>query len=161
MDLKPHPSKGPALKAIELPPIPAGEDDTSFERRNRILKLEYAKAHPNVAAVKELMKTTFAMRRDILSEGHKFDVGKYPFLQLPDHVRIFFLIYGSVMIVGCWLRSLTCYIMILLRCGFNLKTDLTGHTLWLGVISKHANRPFLLHLARNFRPLLSCYFILC
>ena len=65
----------------------SSEDSTSFERHNRILILEYAKAHPNVATVKELMKTTFAMRRrDILSEGHKFDIGKYPFLQAPDHV---------------------------------------------------------------------------
>ena len=88
-DHKPHPPKGPALKALELPPIPAGEDDTSFERHNRILKLEYAKPHPNNATVTELMKTTFAMRRrDILSEGHKFDIGKYPFLQSPYHVSM-------------------------------------------------------------------------
>ena len=51
--------------------IPAGEDKTSFERHNRVLKLEYAKTHPNVSVVKELMKTTFAMRRrDLLSHGH-------------------------------------------------------------------------------------------
>ena len=97
MDLKSHPSKGPALKALELPPISAEEDDTSFECHNRILKLEDAKVHPNVATVKKLMKTTFAMRRDILSEGHKFDVGKYPFLQSPDDA---FFYYSSVMLVG-------------------------------------------------------------
>lgn len=91
-DQKPHPPKGPAMKALELPPIPVGEDETSFERHNRVLKLEYTKPHPSIATVKELMKTTFAMRRtDILSEGHKFDVGKYPFLQLPDHVSVVFL----------------------------------------------------------------------
>ena len=74
-----HPSKGPALKALELPPIPAGEDSTYFERHNRALKLEYAKPHPSVATVKKLMKTTFPMTRDILSEGHKFDVENTPF----------------------------------------------------------------------------------
>ena len=82
-----QPKKGPATNKLEVPAIPPGEDNTSFERHNRILKLEYAKANPNVATVKELMKTTFAMRRrDILSEGHKFDIGKYPFLQEPGHV---------------------------------------------------------------------------
>ena len=73
------------MKALELPPILA--EDETFEHHNRVLKLEYAKPHPSVAIVEELMKTIFATRRrDILSEGHKFDIGKHPLLQLPDHV---------------------------------------------------------------------------
>ena len=87
-DVKPQVQKGPAVNTLELPPIPVGEDKTSFERHNRVLKQEYAKTHPNVSVVKELMKTTFAMRRrDLLSHGHSYDIiGKYPCLQSPDHV---------------------------------------------------------------------------
>ena len=76
------------LKAFDLPPIPPGEDETSFERHNRVLKTEYNKANPNVSTVKELMKVTFPMRRqDILSHGHTYDpLQKYPYLQQPSHV---------------------------------------------------------------------------
>ena len=49
------------LKAFELPPILAGEDDTSFERHYRVLKAEYTKANPNASTVKQLIKLTFPM----------------------------------------------------------------------------------------------------
>ena len=76
------------VKAFELPPIPSGEDETSFERHNRVLKSEYTKTNPNIHTVQELMKLTFPMRRrDILSQGHTYDpLKKYPYLQQPGHV---------------------------------------------------------------------------
>ena len=87
--LKADKKKGPAINSLELPPIPAGEDATSFERHNRSLDLEYQKAKPNAAVVKELMQITFAMRRRvILSDQNAHDIQKYPFLQSPEHVSI-------------------------------------------------------------------------
>ena len=73
---------------FELPPIPPGEDETSFERHNRVLKSEYSKSNPNRHTVQELMNITFSMRRrDILSQGHTFNpLTKYPYLQEPSHV---------------------------------------------------------------------------
>ena len=87
--VKPDKKKGPAVNSLELPDIPAGEDSTSFERHNRTLDFEHQKLKPNAAVVKELMQITFAMRRrDILSAEHAHDIGKYPFLQSPNHVSI-------------------------------------------------------------------------
>ena len=76
----------PAVNSLEIPSVP---NSTSFERHNRTLKMEYSKSNPNSAVVKELMKITFAMRRrDILSDGAG-DIGKYPFLQTPEHVSVY------------------------------------------------------------------------
>ena len=73
---------------FELPPILPGEDETSFERHNRVLKSEFSKSNPNMHTVHELMNIIFSMRRrDILSQGHTFNpLTKYPYLQQPSHV---------------------------------------------------------------------------
>ena len=70
---------------FELPPIPPGEDKTSFERHNRVLKFECSKSNPNMHTVQELMNITFSMqRRDILSQGHTFNpLTKYPYFRSP------------------------------------------------------------------------------
>ena len=82
---------------FELPPIPDGEDQTSFDRHNRVLKAEYSKPNPNVKMVQELMKITFPKRRrDILSEGHSFDpLKKYLYLQQPSHVSVYSTFVGG------------------------------------------------------------------
>ena len=69
--------------------VPPGEDKTSFERHNRLLSMEYTRPKKNETIVKELMKVSYAMRRnDILENGHTFSIiEKYPFLQIPEHVR--------------------------------------------------------------------------
>ena len=84
--------KKPAINQNQVE-IPAGEDNTSFERHNRLLSIEYSKTKRNEANVKELMKISFAMRRnDILENGHSFDIlQKYPFLQIHEHVRYTYL----------------------------------------------------------------------
>ena len=66
-----------------------GEDEVSFQRHNKALQLEYKKTRPNPQVVRELMTTTFAMRRaDLLSKA--YDVltvfEKYPFLNDVDQV---------------------------------------------------------------------------
>ena len=74
---------------LELPPVPDGEDQTSFDRHNRVLKAEYSKSNPNVKMVQELMITFPMRRRDILSDSHSFDpLKKYPYLQQPSHVSV-------------------------------------------------------------------------
>ena len=56
---------------------------------NRSLDLEYQKAKPNAAVVKELIQITFAMRRRvILSDQSAHNIQKYPFLQSPELVSI-------------------------------------------------------------------------
>ena len=86
--------KTPTVKAFGLPDVPPGEDAASFERHNRVLKAEFSKPSPNVANVKQLMEVTFPMRRrEILSIGHTKDYHpftKYPFLQIPSHVRLLY-----------------------------------------------------------------------
>ena len=59
--------------------VPPGEDKTSFERHKR----------KNETIVKELMKVSYAMRRnDILENGHTFSITeRYPFLGRPEYVR--------------------------------------------------------------------------
>jgi hypothetical protein len=77
--------KAPCVKEQDIPAVPAGEDENSFERHNRTLKAEYSKANPNRRMVDELMERTFPMRRqDILAQGHSYE---YPFLQVADQVR--------------------------------------------------------------------------
>ena len=69
--------------------VPAGEDQTSFDRHNRLLAIEFSKTKRNETVAKELMKITYAMRRnDILENGHTINLlDKYPFLQTLEHVR--------------------------------------------------------------------------
>ena len=80
--------KRPAISQTQIEILP-GEDNTSFERHNRLLSIECTKAKKNETIVKELMKISYAMRRnDILENGHTFSIlEKYPFLQTPEHVR--------------------------------------------------------------------------
>lgn len=54
-----------------LTQVPSGEDNTSFERHNRLLSIEYTKVKKNETIVKELMKVSYAMQQnDILENGH-------------------------------------------------------------------------------------------
>ena len=64
--------KSPGVDSIMKPPkVPPGEDETSFNRHNKVLILESKKAHPNMTVVRELMQTTFALRRrDILNTSY-------------------------------------------------------------------------------------------
>ena len=60
-----------------------GEDEVSFERHNNFLRKEHSKVRPNAQVVKELMATTFSMRRaDILASACDVQTlfKKYPFL---------------------------------------------------------------------------------
>ena len=77
------------LTSQTLIQVPPGEDDVSFQRHNRLLSIEYSKTKKNETVVKELMKFSYAMRRnDIIENGHTFSIiEKYPFLQTPEHVR--------------------------------------------------------------------------
>lgn len=93
--LVPPIQKSPSIKALDVPQIPVGEDETSFDRHNRVLKAEFSKSLPNVSNVKQLMKLTYPMRRrEILSKGHTKDynpIAIYPFLQVSVHVSFFSL----------------------------------------------------------------------
>lgn len=63
--------------------VPEGEDVASFERHNRCLKLEYKKKKPLMETVGQLMRLSFAMRRnDIMSSSKPISVilSDYPFL---------------------------------------------------------------------------------
>ena len=88
--VKPEIQKKPSLDNLFLPPIPRGEDSTSFDHHNHILQLQFSKSNHNEAIVKELMETSFPMRRrDIITNGRFFDVKrKYPFLQEPEYVSL-------------------------------------------------------------------------
>ena len=39
--------KAPCVKEQDIPAVPAGEDENTFERHNRTLKAEYSKANRN------------------------------------------------------------------------------------------------------------------
>ena len=93
--IKKEEPKKPAL-GKSLVPVPDGEDDTSFDEHNKLLKA-YAESSSkpsskkrNEANVKDLMEMSFAMRRnDILLKGDSFQtLKKYPCLKSPQHVRI-------------------------------------------------------------------------
>lgn len=78
---------------LKSPSIPVGEDETSFQRHNKILILESKKAHPTMLVVSELMERTFAFRRkDILDASYDIEtiVSKYPFLQNTEQVNTCF-----------------------------------------------------------------------
>ena len=69
---------------MKLPSVPAGEDEVSFQRHNRVLKAEFSKSRHNKQIVSELMNVTFPMRRaDILLSPCNINkiLKKYPFLQ--------------------------------------------------------------------------------
>ena len=82
--------KYPGIDFIMKPPsVPPEEDQTSFERHNKVLLLENKKAHPNMVVVTTLMEWTFPFRRkDILAMP--YDIAsifvKYPFLQNIEQV---------------------------------------------------------------------------
>ena len=79
--------KRPAISQNQLV-VPAGEDQTSFARHNRLLAIEFSRTKRNETVAKELMKMSYEMRRnDILENGHTINVlEKYPFLQTIEHV---------------------------------------------------------------------------
>ena len=72
-----------------LPPIPAGEDNISFQRHCRVLEAEWRKTKRSPMVVEELMKRTYAFRRrDIVETGRGVEeiFELYPFLQDSDQV---------------------------------------------------------------------------
>ena len=74
---------------MEAPPIPAGEDNTSFKRYNQMLLLESKKTKPNMQVVCCLIERTYAFRRgDIVSSvaDAVHHLNYYPFLQNADQV---------------------------------------------------------------------------
>ena len=82
--------KSPGITCpITSPQIPRGEDKTSFNRHNNVLKAEWKKKSHNQSLVDELMEQSFAMCWDDLhSESHDLDsvFDSYPFLQSSSHV---------------------------------------------------------------------------
>ena len=81
---------------MTLPVVPDGEDKTSFERHNRVIRAELKKTRPNATVLKDIISRSYAMRRiDVLENSYSltevFD--KYPFLADPDQVWLIFLLY--------------------------------------------------------------------
>ena len=82
-------SKGKLPAAPTPPTLPAGEDAVSFARHCRVLQAEYKKTTHNPQTVADLMKRTFALRReDISTHSYSLDeiYEKYPFLQESEQV---------------------------------------------------------------------------
>ena len=83
--------------------VPEGEDEGSFARHNRALKVEFQKIKPNRALVAELMKLSFEMRRNrIISESIPLSeiLSSYPFLRCPEEVFLLIcLLYDVLMII--------------------------------------------------------------
>ena len=71
--------------------IPEGEDEASFSRHKQALKSKAKKIKPNRAAVSELMKLSFHMRRNDITSCAR-PVGElledYPFLGDPKEVIV-------------------------------------------------------------------------
>ena len=64
-----------------------GEDETSFQRHNKILIAEKSKSHSNSVLVAKLLDKTFYFRRsDILNNLRDVTaiLQKYPFLGIED-----------------------------------------------------------------------------
>lgn len=81
---KPH-------KPFEIPPIPEGEDEMSFQRHNNILKAEYSKASNVTMTASSLMDRTFAQRRQEMMQSKddvKTTFKKYPYLQEANQVCV-------------------------------------------------------------------------
>lgn len=86
--------KPPIETLMEMPAIPAGEDQTSFKRHNQILVAESKKAKPNMQVVGSLMERTYAFRRgDIISSPSDVmhHLAQYPFLQNVEQVSKWWL----------------------------------------------------------------------
>ena len=85
-----NPLSIPKLKRkATYPVVPDGEDQTSFERHNRQIKLELKKTRPNQVVLQDLISRSYAMRRiDILENGYSVtEIFKmYPFLSKRDQV---------------------------------------------------------------------------
>lgn len=75
---------------LPSPTIPAGEDETSFERHNNQIKAEFSKkGKRNQAVLTALIAQTFPMRRKDITESpcHSSEIlVKYPFLKEGDQV---------------------------------------------------------------------------
>ena len=79
--------------------VRVGEDEVSFERHNNFLRKEHSKVRPNAQVVKELMATTFSMRRaDILASACDVQTlfKKYPFLNDVNQVCALIIIVVTV-----------------------------------------------------------------
>lgn len=84
--------KSPGITQTPQHPVPSpGEDMVSFERHNRILKVEFKKTRRNEENVCNLMNRTFALRRKTVLED-AYDLNRiftcFPFLQESDQVPI-------------------------------------------------------------------------
>ena len=83
--------------------VPEEEDEASFARHNRALKVEFQKTKPNCALVAELMKLSFEMRRNrIISESIPLAeiLLSYPFLRCPEEVFLLIcLLYDALMTI--------------------------------------------------------------
>ena len=81
---KPH-------KPFQLPPIPDGEDEVSFERHNNVLRAEWSKADKMTMTASSLMERTFPQRRQEMMDANtdvKTTFKKYPYLQQSEQVHV-------------------------------------------------------------------------
>lgn len=80
-------SPGSVLPSLD---VPDGEDETSFERHNKLIRTELAKKGKGKKAVlDDLIYQSFAMRRKDISNNIRHSqvlLEKYPFLKKPDEV---------------------------------------------------------------------------
>ena len=87
-----HKQKSPSLNidvVMNLPEVPAGEDEAAFKQHNKRLIVESKKTNPRMLVVNECMLKSFEMRRrDLLSELYDINTvfDKYPFLCEPEQV---------------------------------------------------------------------------
>ena len=75
---------------MNLPAVPAGEDEAAFKQHNKRLIAESERNNPRMLIVNECMKKSFKMRcRDLLSKLYNINsvFEKYPFLREPEQVR--------------------------------------------------------------------------
>ena len=83
--------------------VSEGEDEASFARHNRALKVEFQKTKPNRALVAELMKLSIEMRCNrIIRESIPLAeiLLSYPFLRCPEKIFLLIcLLYGVLMII--------------------------------------------------------------
>ena len=74
----------------QLPDIPEGEDQLSFQRFSSQLREEHKRKQPRMAVVEPLMDTTFPQRRrDIMTNVSHISkiLEKYPFMGLEVEVK--------------------------------------------------------------------------
>ena len=75
---------------MNLPAVPAGEDEAAFKQHNKRLIAESKRNNPRMLTVNECMKKSFEIRRrDLLSELYDTNsvFEKYPFLHEPEQVH--------------------------------------------------------------------------